>query len=300
MKAAIDVGTNSVRLLVAEVTPDGLKPVMRENKVTRLGAGVDQSRRLSEEAITCTIRALRDLTIKIPPGVPRIALATSAVRDARNGLSFARLAQEAIGVPLQILSGAREAELSFMGAVFSLRSLDLQGPITMLDIGGGSTEIYTGTPEGQLLGGGSAQVGAVRMLERCGSCASSIEEEIERTLWPLVQETLGHHPANLVAVGGTATSLAAIIQNLDAYSDEAVTGVSFSLEEARDSYAKLGRLSLKERRGLPSLQAGREDVIVPGAAILVKAAELLGFSRLYISAGDLLYGSLISSCINSS
>ena len=300
MRAVIDVGTNSVRLLVAEVTCDGLKPVIRENNVTRLGAGVAQSGMLSEEAITRTIETLRDLAMQIPPGVPRIALATSAVRDARNGHSFARVAAEAIGVPLEILSGAREAELSFMGAVFSLRSLDLQGPITMLDIGGGSTEIYTGTPKGKLLGGGSAQVGSVRMLERFGSCASSMEEEIDRALWPLVQETRQHHPANLVAVGGTATSLAAIIQNLDAYSDEAVTGASFSLEEVRDSYAKLGRLSLKERRGLPSLQAGREDVIVPGAAILVKAAELLGFPRLYISAGDLLYGSLISSGFHSS
>lgn len=293
MRAVLDLGTNSVRLLVAERTPGGPKPLVRESRVTRLGAGVDQSQMLDEAAMARALEALADLTRQIPPGVPKLAVATSALRDARNGPVFARLIQETLGLPVRILSGTEEGELSFAGAVYSLQSWDLQGPITVADIGGGSTEIYTGTPEGEFWGGGSAQVGAVRLLERFGNSARTMGEEIEKVLAPLAQKSLPYNPRHLVAVGGTATSLAAILLHLAEYSDDAVTGCSFSLEEVRESAANLGRLSLQERREIPSLQAGREDLIMYGAALLVKVVELLGFSRFFVSAGDLLYGALV-------
>ncbi len=299
MRAAIDVGTNSVRLLVARHTARGLEPVIRDMRIVRLGQGVDAAGRLSPAAIERTLKGLEELADLIPPGVPVSAFATSAVRDASNGQEFAQLVEERLGFSLEILSGSREAELSFAGAVLSLRELQLPEPIAVIDVGGGSTEIYTGLSTGELLGGGSSQVGAVRMLERFITTHPllpaeklAMENAIRDLLKPLARQNLAHAPQTLAAVGGTATSLAAIIQDLEEYSDEKVTGVSVSLEELQSVYAQLGRLTLEERRRLPALQAGREDVIVCGAAILLQAAQLLGFRKLYVSAWDLLYARL--------
>ena len=285
--AAIDVGTNSVRLLVAKVSQDKVEPLAREVQVTRLGQGVDERRRLDSVAIDRTLSILTKFTALIPQGAPASIMATSAVRDAENGKEFAQLVKDRTGLTLQILSGLEEAELSFRGAAFSLQDAHLSDPITVVDIGGGSTEIYTGTSYGELLGGGSAQIGAVRLLERGRS-------DVVPILRPVVQKNLELCPQTLVAVGGTATSLAAIIQDLQTYNDEKVTGFSCSLDKLRKCSEKLGRLSLEERRQIPSLQAGREDVIVYGAAILVQVVELMGFSKFYTTSGDLLYGSLMS------
>ncbi|HBN95859.1 MAG TPA: phosphatase [Firmicutes bacterium] len=287
MRAVLDVGTNSVRLLVAKVSQGKVEPLTREVKVTRLGQGVDERRRLDPVAMGRTLAALSELTALIPKGAPISIMGTSAVRDAQNGKEFAELVKMETGLSLQILSGLEEAELSFKGAVFSLQDLHLPDPVTVVDIGGGSTEVYTGTRGGTLLGGGSAQVGAVRLLEKGESSDLSIDLSL---LEPVVQENLKFSPKTLVAVGGTATSLAAMIQDLQEYSDEKVTGFFCSLEELKKCYRKLGRLSLEERRHIPSLQAGREDVIVYGAAILIRVVELMGISQFYTSSGDLLYG----------
>ena len=171
------------------------------------------------------------------------AFATSAVRDAQNGQEFARLVEECLGFPLEILSGSREAELSFAGAVLSVGHLGLPEPIAVVDVGGGSTEILTGTAQGELLGGGSSQVGAVRMLERFITShpllqdeQRALEEEVRRILAPLVEQVRAYGPRTLIAVGGTATCLAAIMQNLAEYSDAKVTGVRFSLAELKEAY----------------------------------------------------------------
>lgn len=301
MRAVLDLGTNSVRLLAAHVSQNKIEPLIRETRVTRLGQGVDKTKVLSEAGMKRTLKALAELIALIPDQTPTSLLATSAVRDAKNGLQFAQMVKERVALPLQILSGAEEAKLSFAGAVFSLKSLNLPGPLSVVDIGGGSTEIYTGLATGELLGGGSVQVGAVRMLERCISTHPLLpseqhlmEAEIENLLRPLSEENLGHRPETLIAVGGTATSLAAMIQSLEEYGDEKVTGFAFSFEALANIYAALGRLSLEERRQIPSLQRGREDVIVCGAAILFKAVEQMGFARVYTSVGDLLYGQLLA------
>lgn len=291
MRAVLDVGTNSVRLLAAKVSQGRVEPVTKEVRVTRLGQGVDHSKRLAPEAMARTLAALRELFALIPPGVPVDILATSAVRDAGNREEFARLVQEKLGISLQILSGAREAELSFLGAV---SALNLPDPITVVDIGGGSTEIFTGTNAGGLLGGSSVQIGAVRLLERHPRNSPELHEEIQAALAPAVQENLKFEPKSFVAVGGTANSLAAIIQNLAEYSDDKVAGFSFSLAELADCYAYLGRLSLEERRQIPSLQAGREDIIVYGAAILLHAARMMGVAKIHVSTSSLLHGYLIS------
>ncbi|NMB00541.1 MAG: hypothetical protein GX971_03325 [Firmicutes bacterium] len=299
MRAALDIGTNSVRLLIAKVEGHNITPVAKEVRVTRLGQGVDANARLSESAMDRTLDVLADLASKIPQDVPTTVFATSAVRDASNAKEFAQRVRDRIGVTLEILSGAREAELSFEGAVLSVQNLNLSDPVSVVDIGGGSTEIYTGLKSGVLLGGGSVQVGAVRMLERFITVhpletreRASMEQEIERLLQPLVSRNQVLGPRSLIAVGGTATSLAAIAQGLVEYDDDRVTGYAFSLAELVDIYDRLGRLSIAERSKISSLQEGREDVIVSGAAILVKVAELMGMETIYVSAWDLLYGKL--------
>lgn len=300
MRAVLDLGTNSVRLLLAQVSKNKVQPLMQETRVTRLGQGVDASGHLTEAGVERTLDALVELVTLIPANTTTSVLATSAVRDASNRGELARLVRERTGLDLKVLSGAQEAQLSFAGAVLSLQNLDLPEPLCVVDIGGGSTEIYTGLANGRLLGGGSAQLGAVRMLERFISTHPLIaleqfemEQEIESLLKPLVRENLDYGPKTLVAVGGTATSLAAINLGLTKFDYEKVTGYQFSAAELEDLYANLGRLSLKERSRIPSLQAGREDVIVCGASILVRTVKLMGFSKLITSIGDLLYGSLV-------
>lgn len=300
MKAVFDLGTNSVRLLVAEVNDKCVIQQKKEVRITRLGQGVDKTGKLDKAAITRTLDAVFDLASEISPGVPVSIFATSAVRDAKNAREFSQLVEERIGVPLEILSGAEEAQLSFCGAVLSLCHLDLPDPVSVVDVGGGSTEIYSGLQTGKLLGGGSAQVGAVRMLERfisehplLSQDRASMEDEIERLLQPLVEDNLKLGPKTLIAVGGTATSIAAMIRDLQVYDDYQVTGIAFSKSSLIDSYDHLARLSLQERREIPSLQVGREDVIVCGAAILVKVAEMMGAEEIVTSAWDLLYGKLV-------
>lgn len=299
MKAVIDIGTNSVRLLVAKRQGGRVEPLLREAKVTRIGQGVDSSLRLPVDGMERTLQALQEYKTKIPSTVEVQVIATSAVRDATNREDFRRLVREKTGWELQILSGEEEAELSFQGALLDLPPSLIKEPLSVVDIGGGSTEIYTGDATGKLLGGGSAQVGAVRMLERFITAhpvldeeQAAMEGEVRRILAPLAELNLGYQPKGLVAVGGTATSLAAILQNLDQFDHEQVTGSTISYLDLVDLAKKLGKLSLEERSLLPTLQKGREDVIVCGACILIQTMELLGFQELVVSCGDLLYSSL--------
>lgn len=298
MRAIVDLGTNSVRLLVAEQANGTIKPILRETRVTRLGYGVGKIPVLSREGMERTLQALEEYQRLVPAGTAVVALATSAVRDATNREQFQELVKRRTGWELRVLSGQEEAELSFKGALLALPILTAR-PLAVVDIGGGSTEIYTGDNGGKLLGGGSSQVGAVRMLEAFISQHpvldaewQAMEREIRRVLKPLIEQNLQFNPQSLVAVGGTASSLAALLQNLESFSYEKVSGFTIGYRELGDLTAKLTKLSLAERSLLPSLQKGREDVIICGASILLQTMDLLGFTEVIVSNGDLLYGSV--------
>ncbi|HHU62052.1 MAG TPA: hypothetical protein GXZ55_08870 [Natronincola sp.] len=297
MRAVLDIGTNSVRLLVAKVAKDTIEPYIQQIRISRIGEDIDGSGELSAIGIWRTVKALGELRAFIPPSIPVDVLATSAVRDGSNRQEFVDLIEKEFGWKIHVLSGLREAELSFRGAVDSLCSLNLSAPFTVIDIGGGSTEIYTGLDGDSLLGGGSVQLGAVRMLERhitthpviCKD-RNALEKEIEEILAPLIKSNLDFGPKTVIAVGGTATSLAAIAQELTVFDLKRIVGYSLSLERLREIYINLGKLDLDERSLIAGMQKGREDIIVAGAAILVKAMELLNISQLKTSVGDLLYG----------
>lgn len=297
MRAVIDIGSNSVRLLVVEVAEYQFRDRIRDLRITRLGEGVDSLGKLSPEGIKRTMSALRELIDLIPDGIPIDVLATSAVRDASNREAFIDLVREEFCLNVHLLLGVSEAELSFRGAIRSVKNLSLPGPYTVVDIGGGSTEIYTGLTDGSLLGGGSLQLGAVRMFERhitshpvLVSEKNSLECEIENILRPLVQESLSFCPRTIIAVGGTATSLAAIAQELPSFEVKKLMSFSLSSMKLREIYDCLGKLNLEERSRVLGLQKGREDIIVAGAAILVKVVEMMKFPRIITSVGDLLYG----------
>lgn len=301
MKATIDIGTNSVRLLVAERGQGTMVPLVKESIITRLGQNVDQAGNLDPKAVDRTIETLIFFKEKrIPRGITPIVIATSAVRDAENRAEFLRDVRLKTGWDVQVLTGTQEARLSFRGALNALEPERIQEPAVVLDVGGGSTELYTGLADGTLLGGGSVQAGAVRMTERFITChpvstdeLRALDEEIQRLLQPLVEKTIAFGPKMLAAVGGTATSAAAICQGLVEYDENQITGFVLSRDRLGQLYNQLGRLSLAERLQLPGLQKGREDVIAAGIGILWNAVIMLGFEEIVVSDGDLLQASLL-------
>ncbi|HHT74038.1 MAG TPA: Ppx/GppA family phosphatase [Firmicutes bacterium] len=295
MRAVVDLGTNSARLLITE----GPKAIARDLVITRLGRGVDKTGILSQEGMAAAIQALLRFKEQTAAyNVVPIVVATSAVRDGANQGQFVEMVREAVGWDVCVLSGEEEAEYSFRGAVLAAVR-DGHGPVAVVDIGGGSTEILVGTKSGTLLGGGSVPVGAVRMTERHitsypipSSELQSLEAEARELLQPLADAAKSAGPSALIAVGGTATTLAAMDLELTEYDPVKVTGRVLTEARLRRIYRQLGKLSLAELTQLPCLQRGREDIIAAGTGILLTVCQLLGFDECTVSDGDLLMGIL--------
>lgn len=298
MRGVVDIGTNSVRLLITSST----EVVERQMIITRLGRGVDQDGNLSREAMSATVNALRQFKEVVQSySVSPIVAATSAVRDAANRDEFTAMVKEELGWAVRVLTGEDEARFSFQGALTALKGCLPSGNAAVVDIGGGSTEIFGGTSQGELITGGSVQVGAVRMTERhitghpiLPSELHTMEEEVRSRLKPLVEVMKDVDPKVLVAVGGTATTLAAMMQQLSVYDPEAVTGYVLCQNDLDDIYNQLGKLSVKERQRLTGLDSGRADIIPAGTCILRVVLQLMGFEECIVSDGDLLQGILSS------
>lgn len=287
---AIDCGTNTVRLLV---TDDG-EQLVREVSITRLGEGVDASGALAQEAMERTVSAIaryaeqaRDL------GCDRIAVvATSAARDASNRNAFSDAVDVASGVTPQIIDGGTEASLAFAGATARLRP---EGTASVLDIGGGSTEIIEGAAS--IDRWVSMQLGSVRCAERFSLLGTASERALERadesllrqvleeiTDWPLLER-------QLIAVAATATSLAAMDLGLQSYDADRVTGHRLEIGSVVEIRRELAPLEGPDRlKRYPILQPGREDVIVAGASILVAVMRALRVYQVQVSEADILDG----------
>jgi exopolyphosphatase/guanosine-5'-triphosphate,3'-diphosphate pyrophosphatase len=288
--AAIDVGTNSVLLLVAE-RRDG-RPVAVEERmeITRLGRGVDRTRMLAPEAMDETAAAVETFARAARAlGVATLdVVTTSAARDAGNGAEFLERLRRVSGVEPEILSGDREAELSFASA----RELLPRGPLSVIDIGGGSTEIVHGeaTPSFRR----SLDVGAVRLTERhlhadppSPAELAALRDDLRGELAAIPGPPAG---AQMVGVAGTVTTLCALHLGLDAYDGSRVHGARLTLAAIRDLAARLAAIPLAERRRLPGLPPRRADVIVAGAEILVAAVEHLGFDAITVSDRGVRWG----------
>jgi exopolyphosphatase/guanosine-5'-triphosphate,3'-diphosphate pyrophosphatase len=295
--AAIDIGTNSVLLTVAESEGGGLKTLLDRAEITRLGRGVDASGQLSEEGIARTLDVLRTYAEEIRRlGAERVAcVATSAARDAANGPAFlARV--RALGLSLEIIDGDREAGLSFLAA---RRDFGADGrPLAVLDVGGGSTELVFGAAgtEANPSFHVSLKIGSVRLFERLVRADPPSHEE-RLQIRATVDEALAVVPAppdnaRLVGVAGTLTTLATLAQGLPTYDVERVHGAELTLADISTLANRLWSMPLAARRQLPGLQPGRADVIGVGALIVETVLYRLRLDRVTVSDRGVRWGLL--------
>jgi len=307
--AAIDCGTNSIRLLITDVSDGVEEELVREMRIVRLGQGVDATGRLAPEAIERTLAATREYAEMIASlHADRVRFcATSAARDASNAQDFSSAIEAIIGVRPEVLTGAEEARASFVGAT---RGLGAAGDVLVVDIGGGSTELVIGRDDPPLAGasvpaGGvpivawstSLDVGSVRMTERFLLTDPPTSGEVEECS-AYLRDALGEAAAGLVAVttlvgvAGTITTVAAHVLSLPAYDRAAIHGASLSIDDTRAACASLAGMTVDERRALPFMHPGRADVIGGGALVLdaVLTSLPLATNELVVSEHDILDG----------
>ncbi|WP_026477303.1 Ppx/GppA phosphatase family protein [Alkaliphilus transvaalensis] len=296
--AAIDIGTNSMRLLLAEVT--GEKIVKREKHLntTRIGKSVDSAGYITKEGIDRNLKAFKTFVEQARQwGADEIlAIATSAVRDAENGQFFVEEAFKETGVAIRIIDGKEEALIGYKGVLIGLE--EPLETIFLIDIGGGSTELIIGNQE-KILEANSYNVGAVRMTERYIKNDPPTEEELEiltNELKSLLITPLKNYPQNIdciTGIGGTATTIAALHQQLDPYDMEKVHGYQMELKEVIQLKDQLKSIPLEERKKLKGLEPKRADIIVAGIIIMITIMELLNIKYLKISEYDNLEGQII-------
>lgn len=293
--AVIDLGTNSTRLLVADVEDGQVTELERRSTVTRLGRGVDTSRQLAADAIDDVCASVADYSaIYEPLAVDRVvAIATSAVRDAQNSGAFTAELRERFALDARILDGDAEARLTYLGAGHE------RPPATdtlVVDIGGGSTELVVGRGP-DLVWHASLDAGTIRHAERHiqhDPAETSELEALAAGVRSLLDGALGDadfvRAEDGIAVAGTPTSLAAIDQKLDPYDPERVHGHHLSLEAIQRMCSELSAKTLAERLEVPGLQAGRAPTIVAGIVILIQVMRAFGLNEITVSEHDILYG----------
>jgi exopolyphosphatase / guanosine-5'-triphosphate,3'-diphosphate pyrophosphatase len=298
--AVVDIGTNSTRLLIAEIG-DGrvvAEPERRSN-VTRLGQGVDSAGRLADDAMQRVYDTLEQFREPIGREHPdrAVAVLTSAARDAANGQEFADTVRDRYALEPHILTGDQEAEFTFLGAT-SERDPEDRTPTVVIDIGGGSTELVVGAAQ-QLSFHKSTQAGVVRQSERhlpsdppTPAEMSALSQDVRRIMRDGVPK--GHRNAERgIAVAGTATQLAAIAQELEPYAPEKVHGYVLESDEIARLRDRLAALPLAERRRVRGLDPARAPTIVAGALILDQAMELFGLRAVEVSEHDILRGAAL-------
>ncbi|WP_344172459.1 Ppx/GppA phosphatase family protein [Pilimelia columellifera] len=296
--AAIDCGTNSVRLLVADLWPDGrLGELSRQMRIVRLGEGVDRTGRLAPEAIARTRDALAEYAAIIAElGAARVRMcATSASRDADNADDFQRMARDTLGVDPEVISGDDEARLSFAGAV---RGLTVTGPCLVVDIGGGSTEFVRGgaTVEAAV----SIDIGCVRMTERhlrsdpptpeqARAAHADVVAAVDRAL-----AAVAGPAATLVGLAGSVTTVAAVALGLDAYDSTRIHHTVLTRAAVTRVADDLMAMSVAQRRSIPVMHPGRADVIAAGALVLRVIMERADAATVVVSESDILDGIALS------
>lgn len=298
--AVVDLGTNSTRLLVADVEDGAVVEVERRTNVTRLGQGVDATNRLADDAIARVFEVLGGYreVIDRRQAAETVAVATSAVRDAVNGEEFRAALRDRFGIDARTISGDEEARLTFLGATAGRRAAD--GDTLVIDIGGGSTEYVTGRAASEPAFHVSTRMGSVRQTERHLHDDPPRPEQIQALAAEARGIVTAEIPANIrqavgecLAVAGTATSLAAIDQELDPYDPDRVHGHAFSLAAAERILAMLAAKPLHERRRVTGLHPDRAPTIVAGVAILAESMRAFGLSQVEVSEADILHGAAL-------
>jgi exopolyphosphatase/guanosine-5'-triphosphate,3'-diphosphate pyrophosphatase len=296
--AVVDIGTNSTRLLIADVAADGsVTELDRRSRVTRLGDGVDATGVLSEAAIERVLAALDEYAAAIEheAAEARQAVLTSAVRDAANGPDFVALVENRYGLEARAIPGSEEADLTYLGAT-SERGGPGEEPALVIDVGGGSTELILGRGR-QVEFSVSLQAGVVRQSERhiVEDPPTVLEmvalgADVAALIKQGVPEAVRAGAARAIAVGGTATSCAAIDQALDPYDPERVQGYRVDLVTLRLLLARLASLDLAERRRVRGLHPDRAPTVIAGVIILIRVLEAFDLDAFEASEHDILRG----------
>jgi exopolyphosphatase / guanosine-5'-triphosphate,3'-diphosphate pyrophosphatase len=303
--AVVDIGTNSTRLLVADVRDGSVSEVERRNRVTRLGRGVDLSGQLSSEAVENVCETIAEyVELYGGLGAERVeALATSAVRDASNGAAFIAELRERFALSARVLDGEEEARLTYLGATSGRPPAN---STLVIDIGGGSTELVVGN-RAKVDFHTSLQAGVVRHTERHLTVDPPDSAELE-ALAGDVRGILDHgltasteaHPGKGIAVAGTPTSLAAIDLQLEPYDPERVHGHRLALGSIQTMLSRLASMPLSERLGVTGLHPDRAPTIVAGVVILMEVMRAFGLAEIEVSEHDILYGSAIGAASRAS
>jgi exopolyphosphatase / guanosine-5'-triphosphate,3'-diphosphate pyrophosphatase len=297
--AVVDLGTNSTRLLVADVEDGRVAELDRSTQITRLGEGVDESGRLSESAMGRVFETLAGYGELIERHGPErvVGVATSAVRDAENGDEFRDELRERFGVEVRTIPGGEEARLTFLGAT---GGRDPGVDMLVIDIGGGSTEYVVGTPGADPGFHVSSRLGSVRQTERHIEHDPPAHDEVESLARGAAAIVAADVPEQVrgavdvgVAVAGTATSLAAIDQALEPYDPERVHGYRLGLGACERMLSELAAKTTAQRRDLAGLHPDRAPTIVAGAVILVESIRAFGLDAVETSEADILHGTAL-------
>ncbi len=292
------MGTNSTRLLVADVDGDRLVEVDRRMRITRLGQGVDASKRLHADAIERVLSAVREFEKAASGhGVERIrAVTTSAARDASNGGELLDACEAVLGIRPEIITGAEEGSLSFRGATIGLNA---PGPYLIVDIGGGSTEFVVGTTEVE--GVVSINIGCVRLTEQFLHSDPPAPEELSQTV-SVIRDYLADvdrdvpgaaRAKTLVGLAGTVSTMAAVEQGLAVYDRDSIHHYRITRAAAEEVFRTLATESNADRAHNPGLDPGRVDVIVGGVAVAVCVMRHWGFDEMLVSESDILDGTCL-------
>jgi exopolyphosphatase/guanosine-5'-triphosphate,3'-diphosphate pyrophosphatase len=308
-RAVIDVGTNSIKLLVADICGSVVTPVLEDSEQTRLGAGFFETNRLQPPAIAQTAQAVASFAAKARElrAVSTRVIATSAARDAVNPGDLTSAIERAAGLKVEIISGEQEADLAFQGVNTDPQLA--QQPLLLMDVGGGSTEFILGQGA-QKQFRASYRLGVVRLLEKLppadpptapqlAACRQFVKDFLEREVRPQLAPALNAsasstQPRQLVGTGGTATILARMEKRLEAYDRNLIEGTRLSLAQIRAHTERLWQLPLAERRNITGLPKSRADVILTGMVIYEAVMEQFHFTELRISTRGLRFAAVMA------
>jgi exopolyphosphatase/guanosine-5'-triphosphate,3'-diphosphate pyrophosphatase len=287
--AAIDLGTNSTRLLVADVENGDVREIDRRLEITRLGEGVDTRRQLLPQAMARVRNVLGDYRRLIEDdGAERtLAFATSAFRDAENGEAFLGEIEWSYGFETRLLTGDEEALLAFRGVS---TGRDIQGETVIVDVGGGSTELIVGGPDGVSFHE-SFDLGCVRLTERFPEDPEGAAEQVRSTLAAGVPETL--RPTQAIGVAGTITQLATVELGLEREEPDLVHGYELTIEKIGQLLERLAAMPVEEIRRVRGMHPDRAPVIVAGTVVVLETLRYFGLEELEVSERDNLHGAAL-------
>ena len=297
--AGIDIGTNTLRLLIAEIGNHQFKEIHSERMITRLGEGLSGSGRLTNNAVARTVSTLKDFSAIIDRYMINkvVVAATSAVREAENRQYFIDLVKKETGFDIEVISGEEEARRTFLGILHGLDK-GIQN-IVAIDIGGGSTEFICGRG-GEILSRISIDLGVVKLTERhiksdpiLPSQLASMDAEIAEKIRNASDKLGDTEGSMLVGTAGSITTLAAIDQKMESYNPLRINNCILKLASIKTILSDLVSKSIMEMRTIKGLEPGREDIIVAGAAILITTMEEMGHDSLVVSDYGLREGLII-------